>query len=303
MIYNGKLIMGLGGLYTVVLDNGEKIICKARGIFKHNSQKLMIGDNVTVCDEGGYIIDTIKPRENFLIRPPISNVGVIFITFAAAEPEPQLLTVDKLISIAVHSNIRPVITVTKSDLAPEKALYFKKIYEKAGFKTFISDKENNSADKIRRYLHDECAGLISCFAGASGVGKSTLMTSLFPELELKTGEISQKILRGKHTTRAVELYSLSELFNDGTDGYIADTPGFSLLDFVKFDFFDKEELIYTFPEFSNFIGKCRYTKCSHLCEEGCAICNAVKDSIISRSRHQSYVLMYNDLKNKHSWDK
>ncbi len=303
MIHNGKLIMGLGGLYTVVLDNGEKIICKARGIFKHNSQKLMIGDNVTVCDDGGYIIDTIKPRKNSLIRPPISNVGVIFITFAAAEPEPQLLTVDKLISIAVHSNIRPVITVTKSDIAPEKALYFKEIYEKAGFKTFISDKENSSSGKIRKYLHDECAGLISCFAGASGVGKSTLMTSLFPELELKTGEISKKILRGKHTTRAVELYSLSELFNDGTDGYIADTPGFSLLDFVKFDFFNKEELLYTFPEFSNFIGKCRYTKCSHLCEDGCAICNAVKDSIISRSRHQSYVLMYNDLKNKHSWDK
>ena len=144
--------------------------------------------------------------------------------------------------------------------------------------------------------------MISCFAGASGVGKSTLMTSLFPELDLKTGEISAKIARGKHTTRAVELYSLSDL-SGGGDGYIADTPGFSLLDFVRFDFFDREELPDTFPEFERFIGKCRYTKCTHLCEDGCAVCQAVRGGIIPVSRHDSYISLYGDLKNKHKWDK
>lgn len=135
------------------------------------------------------------------------------------------------------------------------------------------------------------------------MGKSTLMTALFPELDLKTGEISTKIARGKHTTRAVELYSLSELFDDCEGGYIADTPGFSLLDFVRFDFFGKDELPYTFPEFERYLGDCKYTKCTHLCEEGCAICSAVRWNRIPVSRHESYVSLYADLKNKHKWDK
>lgn len=303
MELKGKLIKGIGGLYFIRLSNGETISCKAKGAFRHESVKPCIGDDVTVLDEGGYVLQEIDERKNCLIRPPISNVGVIFITFAAAEPEPALLSIDKLTCIAEHCGIRPVITVTKADIAPEKAHELADIYERSGFKTFISGKDNSAVPAIRQYIHDECKGLISCFAGASGVGKSTLMTALFPELELETGEISVKIARGKHTTRHVELYPLSELFGDGTDGYVADTPGFSLLDFVRFDFFDKEDLLYTFPEFDKYIGGCRYTRCTHLCEDGCAIYDAVKRGEIVKSRHDSFVSIYNDLKGKNKWDK
>ncbi len=299
----GKLIKGVGGLYTVRLEEGGTVTCKARGVFRHDSMKPLIGDDVMVIDAGGYVISEIAERRNHLIRPPISNVDVIFITFAAAEPEPVLLNIDKLTCIAVHCGIRPVITVTKADIAPDKAEQLASVYKKAGFTVFVSGRDSVAGNKIREYLHNECPGMISCFAGASGVGKSTLMTALFPELCLETGEISARISRGKHTTRAVELYSLSDLFGDGTKGYVADTPGFSLLDFVRFDFFDKDELPGTFPEFQDYIGKCRYTRCTHLCEDGCAICEAIRNGAIPQSRHESFVSLYNDLKNKHKWDK
>lgn len=303
MEFEGKLIKGIGGLYFVRLLNGEVISCKAKGSFRHESIKPCIGDDVTVLEDNGYVLNKIHDRKNSLIRPPISNVGVIFITFAAAEPEPVLLNIDKLISISVHCGIRPVILITKSDIAPKKAKELSDIYESSGFKTFISGSDNSALDGIRDYIHNECRGMITCFAGASGVGKSTLMTGLFPELELKTGEISAKIARGKHTTRHVELYPLDILFGDGTEGYIADTPGFSLLDFVRFDFFDKDDLLYTFPEFEEYIGKCRYNRCTHLCEDGCAICQAVAEGKIQKSRHESFVNMYHDLKGKNKWDK
>lgn len=299
----GKLIKGVGGLYTVRFDNGETVTCKAKGAFRHESLKPVIGDDVSVISDGGNVISKIGERKNLLIRPPISNVGVIFITFAAAEPEPVLLNIDKLTCIAVHCGIRPIITITKADIAPQKASELVEVYQRAGFVTFVSDKDGSACDEIREYIKSYCRGMISCFAGASGVGKSTLMTALFPELDLKTGEISTKIARGKHTTRAVELYSLSELFDDCEGGYIADTPGFSLLDFVRFDFFGKDELPYTFPEFERYLGDCKYTKCTHLCEEGCAICSAVRWNRIPVSRHESYVSLYADLKNKHKWDK
>lgn len=303
MELKGKLIKGVGGLYFIRLDNGDIISCKAKGAFRHESIKPCVGDDVTVLADGGYVLHGITERINCLIRPPISNVGVIFITFAAAEPEPALLNIDKLTCIAEHLKIRPVITVTKADIAPDKAEELANIYRKSGFKTFVSGKDNSAIPLIRDYIHDECKGMISCFAGASGVGKSTLMTALFPELQLETGEISVKIARGKHTTRHVELYPLDKLFNDGTEGYVADTPGFSLLDFVRFDFFDKDDLLYTFPEFKEHIGSCRYTRCTHLCEDGCAIVNAVKRGEIVKSRHDSFVSLYNDLKGKNKWDK
>ncbi|MBE6637727.1 MAG: ribosome small subunit-dependent GTPase A [Ruminococcaceae bacterium] len=303
MEYQGKLIKGVGGLYEIRLADGSTVTCKAKGGFRHESIKPCIGDNVTVRDEGGYVLSGIAERKNCLIRPPISNVGVIFITFAAVEPEPALLNIDKLTCIAVHSGIRPVITVTKADLAPEKAEALAAIYRASGFTAFVSGADKSAVFSIRQYLHDECSGVISCFAGASGVGKSTLMTALFPELALKTGEISTRIARGKHTTRHVELYPLNRLFGDGTEGYIADTPGFSLLDFVRFDFFDKEALPDTFPEFEPYLGQCRYKRCTHLCEDGCAICEAVARGEIPSSRHESFVSLYHDLKDKHKWDK
>ncbi len=300
--YTGKLMKGVGGLYTVRLADGRVVTCRARGSFRHESLTPVIGDDVTVLDGEGALMTGIGERKNLLIRPPIANVGVIFITFAAAEPEPVLLNIDKLTCIAVHCGIRPVLLVTKADLAEEKAESLAAVYRQAGFKVFVLGKGDGS-EALREYLRTACRGEISCFAGASGVGKSTLLTSLFPSLRLETGEISRKIARGKHTTRHVELYPLSDLFGDGAGGFIADTPGFSLLDFVRFDFFGREELPDTFPEFSPYLGKCRYTRCTHLCEEGCEICRAVREGRIPPSRHESYISLYNDLKNKHDWEK
>ncbi len=303
MEYTGKLIKGVGGLYEVRLENGETICCKAKGAFRHESVTPCVGDDVTVRDEEGCLLQEIAPRRNVLIRPPIANVDVLFIVFAAVEPEPVPLNVDKLTCIAVHAGIRPVITVTKADKAPEKAESLAAIYRDAGFPVFITGGDPAAVPTIRDYLHTACRGATVCFAGASGVGKSTLISALFPSLSLKTGAVSARIGRGRHTTRHVELYPFDRLFCDGTAGYLADTPGFSLLDFVRFDFLDKEALPGTFPEFAPFLGSCRYTRCTHLCEEGCAVCEAVRRGEIGVSRHESYISIYRDLMNKHKWDK
>ena len=153
-------------------------------------------------------------------------------------------------------------------------------------------------DALREYVKTHCEGSISAFAGASGVGKSTLLNALFPALELQTGEVSRKIERGKHTTRTVELFRMP-----GTEsGYIADTPGFSMLDFARFNFFTKDDLPLTMREFAPHLGNCRFTKCSHTKEQGCAILEAVKRGEIAQSRHDSFVAIYDVLKNKHDWD-
>ena len=194
MQYHGKLMKGVGGLYEVRLHDGQTVSCKAKGAFRHQALKPCVGDDVTVLEDGGLVLNEIHERRNCLIRPPIANVGVIFITFAAAEPEPVLLSIDKLTCIAEHCGIRPVITVTKADIAPEKAEALAEIYRASGFTTFVSGKDNSAIPAIREYIHNECRDQISCFAGASGVGKSTLMTALFPELALKTGDISTALL-------------------------------------------------------------------------------------------------------------
>ena len=231
----------------------------------------------------------------------MANLDILFVVFAAAKPEPSLLTVDKLVTVAEHKGIEPVIVVTKADLEPERAEHFAEIYRKCGFQVFV---EGIGYDKsgIEEFLRGK-AGMTSAFAGASGVGKSTLMNRLFPELELATGEVSEKTLHGRHTTRHIELFPLDRQFGEGAGGYLADTPGFGMLDFVQFDFYTKEDLPYVFREFSPYIGKCRYTKCSHTKEEGCAILEAVENGGIPRERHMSYLALYEELKNRHEWDK
>ena len=310
----GKIIKGVGGLYTVrlCLEDGsiENISCRARGVFRHQHVELLAGDNVTVIpdehsnsaskDGGAYVIDEIETRKNSLIRPPMANLDILFVTMAAAAPAPILTTVDKLIAIAEHNNIEPVIIIGKCDLAPEYAKELQEIYTKAGYSAFVlSAKTGEGTDAIREYVNTHLDGKTAAFAGASGIGKSTLLNALFPNLSLTTNTISVKIQRGRHTTRHVELYPIKE--SEDT-GYIADTPGFSLLDFERFNFFDKEDLAYNMREFRDYIGECRYTKCSHTKEEGCAILEAVKNGEISKSRHDSFLEIYAALKNKNKWD-
>mgnify|MGYP003295505453 CR=1 FL=1 len=209
-----------------------------------------------------------------------------------------------MISIAEHNKIEPVIVVSKSDLDSEYAEEIARIYKSSGFHTIVtSSLENEGVDSLLDYLKEitKQNSPICAFAGASGAGKSTLMNTLFPRLTLETGELSEKIERGKNTTRHTELFPLSELLGGEYNGYLADTPGFSLLDFERFDFFTLEDLFDTFREFSGSEGKCKYTKCTHIKEDGCDVIRRVSEGKIEASRHESYKELYITLKNKPKW--
>ena len=314
----GKIIKGVGGLYTVkllndcILMSGETVRCRAKGAFRHEGITPLAGDTVILScpdrltesrdgkETAGFSITSIEERKNSLIRPPMSNLDYLFITMAAASPTPILATVDKLIAIAEFNKIEPVIVITKSELDPEYAEKLRALYSGCGFTCFmLSAKENIGVEPIDLFIKENMSGRTAAFAGASGIGKSTLLNRLFPHLSLSTSEISRKIERGRHTTREVELFPLSDALDCG---YIADTPGFSMLDFERFDFFDKEDLPSTFREFEQYIGLCRYTKCSHVKEDGCAIIEAKRTGDIAATRHESYVELFETLKQKKKWN-
>ena len=319
----GKIIQGIGGLYSVRITSaksdtsliGTRVSCRARGAFRHNNITPLAGDNVIISpareeelqkkqdkNAADYVIEEILPRKNALIRPPLANLDYLFITLAAAAPTPILSTVDKLISIAEYNEIEPIIVITKCELNQEYANELKRIYEQSGFTVFcLSAVENISIEPIDTFIAENLQGKLAAFAGASGIGKSTLLNRLFPSLSLSTSDISHKIQRGKHTTRKVELFEICDNTSPASCGYIADTPGFSMLDFERFNFFEKDDLVYTMREFAPYIGECKYTKCSHTKEEGCAIISALKAGKIEKTRHLSYCELYDVLKTKTKW--
>lgn len=300
---HGKVVKGLGGLYEVRISEGgavSRIALRAKGNLKRDEEKLLIGDNVVVTvddfTEGGTVISELSPRKNALIRPPMSNLDYIFIVFAAMKPSPVLETVDKLTAIAEHNGIAPVIVITKSDLSDSDAEEYREIYRTAGYPTFITSSEmNEGTSQLSEYIKANVRdGKTAAFAGASGVGKSTLMNALFPGLSLSTGEISRKIERGKHTTRHVEIFDIEN------GGFLADTPGFSLIDFSRFDFFDLEELLPAFPDILAYTGSCKYADCSHVGEgeDECAVAKMARAGKIAPTRLDSYRSIYRTLKNK-----
>ena len=315
---NGKIVKGVGGKYTVLCADGVRITARARGAFRHEQISPEVGDDVTlrIEENGDAYIESIGQRKNLLIRPPMANLDILFITAAAAKPAPVLSTLDKLSAICVHGGILPVFVITKCDLDPAGGARIAALYEKSGFPAFtlrgLGDGAGDGGDAdesgdaagldpaevaaLRDFLAENLPGKTAAFAGASGIGKSTLLNLLFPALALATGSISEKIERGRHTTRHVELFEA-----DG--GLVADTPGFSMLDFMRFDFMKVGDLADAFPDFAPYLGRCRYTKCTHLCEDGCAVCEAVERGDIERSRHDSYVELYHTLKEKKEWKK
>ncbi len=302
----GKVVKGLGGLYeTRVTENGEisRLVCRAKGVLKRDEEKVLIGDDVKILVDDstpdGVVISEVLTRRNSLIRPPMANLDYLFIVFAAKKPSPVIETVDKLTAIAVHNGVTPIIVITKSDLDSDIADELADIYKKVGIPTFVTSSESGQgvaplADYIEEHVRD---GRTAAFAGASGVGKSTLMNALFPNLALATAEISRKIERGRHTTRHVEIFDIQSTENTG---FLADTPGFSLIDFARFNFFSLEELIPTFPELLPYLGKCRYADCAHVGEgeDECAIMRAVKLGDIPESRLESYRAIFRVLKEK-----
>jgi ribosome biogenesis GTPase len=241
-------------------------------------------------EDGTGALEEILPRRNFLVRPPLANLDQLFIVSSLREPYPEPLIIDKTIAVAELEGIQPALVLTKTDL--EDASSLKAIYDLAGVPCLVvSSVTGEGVDQVRKLL----AGKVSAFTGNSGVGKSTLLNALFPQLELKTGEISQKLGRGRHTTREVELYKLE----DG--GYVADTPGFSTFEIERYRLTEKERLVYGFREFEPYLGQCQFTSCSHTCEKGCAILQAVEEGKIARSRHESYCAMYQEIKDVKQW--
>ncbi|NLK38631.1 MAG: ribosome small subunit-dependent GTPase A [Clostridiales bacterium] len=317
----GKIIKGVGGLYEVDTScgaagersSGHRIVtCRARGIFRYDQITPLVGDDVEIVFEGsadadklsgGAVIDKILPRKNQLIRPPMANLDYLFLIIAAKNPDPQPLINDKLISIAEYNKIEPVVIVNKKDLDAVAADNIVRVYKKVGIPSFaICKGDSEGIGWLHAFIKTQIKGRCAAFAGVSGAGKSTLLNELFPQLRLETSEVSRKLGRGRHTTRRVELYPINEVA-DGTCGYLADTPGFSMLDFEQFDFFTCEDLPYTFREFEKHIGCCKYTKCTHTKEDGCAILEEVRSGKIPKSRHDSFVSLYEILKNKKAWKK
>lgn len=305
MSRSGIITQGVGGLFEIELEDKTVISCRAKGNFKREIGKLAVGDRVSIetDDNGNCVISKVMQRKNSLIRPAMANLDRIFVTVPAKDPMPDLFTVDKLLAIANHQGIKCTVVITKNDLDNEYAKELEAIYSVSGFDTFcVGEEDAEGTQKLFEYYKENCKDEICAFSGASGVGKSTLMNKLFKGLSLETSHISEKIARGRHTTRAVTLYSAKRLLGEGS-GYLADTPGFTMLDFERFDFFGKEDLVNNFIEFAPYIGKCRYTDCTHLSDEDCAILEAMAKGKIAKSRHESYVMLYHILKNKHAWDK
>lgn len=289
-ILNGKILKGIGGFYYI--ETADAVYeCKARGVFRKQKITPLVGDDVTITirSNGENTIDSIHPRKNFLVRPPVANIEQLFILSAACNPSPNLFLIDKMTAIAINKGIEPIIVFTKSDLMDLSEL--EKIYKNAGFKTVcVSSVAKDGIDTVKEWI----SGKVSAFTGNSGVGKSTLLNSICEGLNLDTGEISEKLGRGRHTTRAVELYKVC-------DGYVADTPGFSSFDIEKNESVALEDIQYCFPEFQPYLGKCKFVSCSHTVDKGCAVLEALSDGKIEKTRHESYKAMYSDAKELKKW--
>lgn len=287
----GKIIKGIGGFYYV--EAAEVVFeCKLRGNFRNKNITPVVGDNVefSVNNNADNRIERILERKNLLVRPPLANIDRLFIISSLAEPAVNTFIIDKMAAIAEHKGIEPIIVFTKIDLDDCESCL--KIYESAGFKTVLCcNNDGRGADEIKEMLY----GKVSAFTGNTGVGKSSLLNRIDERLDLKTGETSKKLGRGRHTTRHCELFKVA-------GGYVADTPGFSSLDFEKAEIILKDELFSCFREFAPYFGKCRFSTCSHTNEKGCAVLDAVRDGRISKSRHDSYVQMYNEAKEIKEWE-
>lgn len=287
----GKIIKGIAGFYYVNVVESGVYECKAKGVFRKEKIKPLVGDNVRIeiLDEEnktGNIVE-IFPRKNELIRPAVANIDQALVVFAVTKPTPHFNLLDRFLVMMERKEIPVVLCFNKKDIAtsPEIA-ELEAIYEKCGYPiVFTSALERENIEEIRRLLLKKTTAI----AGPSGVGKSSLINLLQSEVQMETGSISRKIERGKHTTRHSELIPIDE------DSYIMDTPGFSSL---YVNDFEKEELKYYFPEFADYEGMCRFQGCDHVHEPGCAVKEALEAGKIHPVRYKNYLEMYTELKEK-----
>ena len=271
---------GVGGFYYVRTETGM-VECRARGIFRKRGLTPVAGDNVALSADNA-TIEEILPRKNVFIRPPVANLDVLFIVASTTQPTPSTRILDELTAAAVYKDVQPVLVITKADLAAADQLMA--CYAHSGIPVVqLQYDTGEGLDLLRGYI----VGHLCAFCGNSGVGKSTLLNALDPSLQRQTGAISQKLGRGRHTTREVEIF-------ESCGGRIADTPGFASLEAQKLARIPKEELQHAFPEFAPYFGQCRFTGCSHRSETGCAVRAALQAGEISPSRYESYLAMYEE---------
>ena len=279
---------GIGGFYYVKTAAGV-VECRARGVFRKRGLTPMAGDNVRLSADSS-TIEEILPRKNSFIRPPVANLDVLFVVASTTQPAPSTLILDQTLSSAIYKGVQPVLVVTKGDLAADDALCA--AYAGSGIPLVRLNYETGEGlDALRGHI----AGHLCAFCGNSGVGKSTLLNALAPELERETGEISQKLGRGRHTTREVEIF-------EACGGRLADTPGFASLDAQRLGHIPKEALETTFPEFAPYREQCRFVGCSHRREKGCAVRAALAEGKIGQSRYNSYLTMYEQAEQYKEWE-
>ncbi len=288
----GCILKGIGGFYYVETSDGI-FECKAKGKFRKERLIPLAGDRVeiTIRESQENTIDRVLERKNKLIRPPVANIDKLMIVVSVVSPLPNPLIVDKLTVIAEKNDIEPVIVITKSDLEEEKAKELYDIYSSTGYRTYMfSSQDQRNVDKIRT----EFKGCLTALTGNSGAGKSTLLNSIDSSLDLPTGEISNKLGRGRHTTRQAEIFHVA-------DGLVIDSAGFSSIEFSGDNLFLANELELFFNEFAEHIPMCKFNGCNHINTKGCAVIEAVEKGIISKSRYESYATMFEELKSIKSW--
>lgn len=289
---DGVISKALSGFYYVSTEHGL-IECKARGRFRLDGTSPLVGDKV-LCStdaQGKGRIDTVQPRRNWFVRPAVANIDAMVFIAANTNPVTDPFLVDRVSVIAAEAGCSLIVCVNKADIDQGEGLY--NIYSAAGFTVIRTSAETGEG---MTELMDAVRGKICAFTGNSGVGKSSILNRLLPEANIPTGEVSEKLGRGRHTTRHVELYSL------GGGTYVADTPGFASFDVEMMNPIPKERVQYDFIDFEPYIGRCRFTDCAHLKEPGCAVTEALQQGKLMPSRYRSYVRLYELSAQHKSWE-
>ncbi len=287
----GRILRSLSGFYDVQTESGL-VTCRGRGSLRRGGESPLTGDLVEISvEQGKGMVEKILPRRNWFVRPAVANVDALVIFAANVNPVTEPFLIDRVAAIAGDREVPVYLCINKCDLDP--AIDLERIYRNAGFSVILTSAETGEGvEELRSLLQ----GKLTAFTGNSGVGKSSILNRLCPELALPTGEVSEKLGRGRHTTRHVELYAIGE------DTFVADTPGFSSFDTDQMDVILKENLQYAFPDFGRYLGKCQFHDCSHRKEPGCAVTAAVASGELEATRYDSYLRLYEKASQVKLWE-